>query len=88
MKERNNIRIYRDKHGREYRKEKYFIGGKMKFRRVYVIDGMPADEFYDKNATVIELMIDGNFHLLNDKNDAYNYDGSAFETKGREELPF
>jgi hypothetical protein len=72
VKRQNNKRIYRDKNGREYQKEQYFIGGKMKFRRVYVIDGMPADEFYERNAGVIEMVIDGNFHLVDGKNDLDN----------------
>lgn len=67
MKKQNNKSIYRDKDGHEYQKESYFIGGKMKFRRVYVIDGIPTDEFYEKNATVIEKLIDENFHLIVDK---------------------
>jgi len=70
VKKRNNKRTYRDKDGREYQKERYFIGGKMKFRRIYLIDGIPADQFYEKNATVIEMVIDGDFHLVDGKIDA------------------
>lgn len=45
-------KIYRDKKGREYIKESYFVGGKMKFRRIFDIDGIPEDEFYERNATI------------------------------------
>jgi hypothetical protein len=37
-------KIYRDSHG-EYIRETVFMNGKMKLRRTYVIDGIPADEF-------------------------------------------
>ena len=62
MKNQNNRRVYVDKDGCEYHKDKYFIGGKMKFRRVYLIDGIPADEFYEKNTTVIDRVLDGDYH--------------------------
>lgn len=90
MKKQKNRRIYQDKDGREYQKESYFIGGKMKFRRVYVIDGIPADEFYEKNATVIEMVIDGDFHLVDDKNDSANcYDEPIpSDKKDVGDLPF
>ena len=72
MKKQKSKRIYRDKDGREFQKNSYVIGGKMKFRRVHVIDGIPADEFYEENATVIEMVIDGDFHLVDGKNDSDN----------------
>lgn len=49
MKTKKNI--YKDRKGRDYIKEAYFVGGKMKFRKVYVIDGIPVEEFYEKNET-------------------------------------
>jgi hypothetical protein len=57
-------KIYKDKNGREFIKESYFVGGKMKFRRIYVIDGIPADEFYEKNATDLEFFMNGDYHLM------------------------
>jgi hypothetical protein len=57
-------RIYKDKNGREFIKKSYIIGGKMKFRRIYVIDGIPADEFYEKNVTDLGFFIHGDYHLM------------------------
>ncbi|TAJ01006.1 hypothetical protein DMA11_24820, partial [Marinilabiliaceae bacterium JC017] len=51
MKKKKKSNIHKDKRGREYIKESYFVRGKMKFRKVYVIDGIPVEEFYEKNAT-------------------------------------
>lgn len=53
---------------RTFRKESYFIGGKMKFRRVYIIDGIPADEFYEKNATDLDFFRNGDYHLMRSGN--------------------
>ena len=41
-------KIHRDKNGCEFIKETYFIGGKMKFHKIYLVDGIPADEFYER----------------------------------------
>jgi hypothetical protein len=71
VNKRSNKRIHRDKEGRQYQKQSYFIGGKMKFCRVYVIDGIPVDEFYENNATEIELVKDNQLHLI-DENVALN----------------
>lgn len=62
----------------------------MKFYRVYVIDGIPADEFYKNNATEIEMVINGDFHLIYEKEDRDNYqEGSiSFDKKDVEGLPF
>ncbi len=57
-------KIHKDKNGREYIKESYFVGGKMKIRRIYVIDGIPAEEFYEKNATDLDFYINGDYHLM------------------------
>ena len=57
-------KIHKDKKGREFIKESYFVGGKMKFRRIYVIDGIPADEFYEKNATDLDFYMNGDYHLM------------------------
>ena len=70
-------KIYKDKNGRDYIKESYFVGGKMKFRKVYVIDGIPAEEFYEKNATDIEHYLNGEYWLIsNEKYSNNNCDES------------
>ncbi len=59
-------KIHKDKNGREFIKESYFVGGKMKFRRIYVIDGIPADEFYENNATDLDFYMNGDYHLMSE----------------------
>lgn len=39
-------KIHKDKNGHEFIRESYFVRGKMKFRKIYVVDGIPADQFY------------------------------------------
>ncbi|HBM14953.1 MAG TPA: hypothetical protein DD381_01165 [Lentisphaeria bacterium] len=63
MKTKRKPKIRKDKKG-EYILEKYFIRGKQKFRRIYVVDGIPADEFYLNNADPITLLQDGEYELL------------------------
>lgn len=41
-------KIHRDKNDNEFIKIPYFVRGKMKFMKEYVIDGIPADEFKKK----------------------------------------
>lgn len=67
-------KIHKDKKGREFIKESYFVGGKMKIRRIYVIDGIPADEFYEKNATDLDFFMNGDYHLMSSENDSNNHD--------------
>jgi hypothetical protein len=62
-KKKNKQKIYKDNKG-EYIKEWYFVRGKQKFMKIYVIDGIPADEFYEKNADPITLLQDGYYELL------------------------
>jgi putative NIF3 family GTP cyclohydrolase 1 type 2 len=67
-----NIRkkkIHKDKNGSEFIKETYFVGGKMKFRRIYVIDGISADEFYEKNATDLDFYLNGDYELMSSERD-------------------
>jgi len=66
-------KIHKDKNGREFIKESYFVGGKMKFRRIYVIDGIPADEFYEKNATDLDFYKNGDYHLMSSEKDTNHH---------------
>ena len=66
-------KIYKDKNGREFIKKSYFVGGKMKFQRIYVIDGIPADKFYEKNATDLDFYLNGDYELINSKTDSNNH---------------
>jgi putative NIF3 family GTP cyclohydrolase 1 type 2 len=64
VKNKRKKKIHCDKNGREFIKESYFVGGKMKIRRIYVIDGMPANEFYEKNATDLDFYLNGDYELM------------------------
>ena len=64
MKKKSKKKIHKDKNGREFIKESYFVGGKMKFRRIYVIDGIPADEFFENNATDLDFYLNGDYELI------------------------
>ena len=65
-------KTYKDKSGREYIKESYFVGGKMKFRKVYVISGLPVEEFYKNNATDIDHYLNGEYWLISSEKDSGN----------------
>ena len=95
MKNKKKKKIHRDKNGREFIKESYFVGGKMKFHRIYVIDGIPADEFYEKNATDLDFYLNGDYHLMSSANESCNLDaeqiGEKFDSPDNEDdkdLPF
>jgi len=60
-------KIHKDKRGREFIKESYFIGGKQKFRRIYLIDGMPEEEFYNQNATDIDHLKNEEYWLISNE---------------------
>ncbi|WP_367389850.1 hypothetical protein [Lewinella sp. LCG006] len=74
---KNKKKIHSDKKGREFIKELYFVGGKMKFRRVYVIDGIPADEFYEQNATDLDFYLNGDYEVM----------GECGDDRGEGEMP-
>lgn len=95
MKDKRKKKICRDKNGREFIKETYFVGGKMKFNRIYLIDGIPAEEFYDKNATDLDFFLNGEFELINSKNYSINHlneknnkEPDSPDNEVSEDLPF
>lgn len=65
-KKENKPKTYKDNKG-EYIKQWYFVRGKQKFMKIYVIDGIPADEFYERNADPITLLQDGYYELLSQR---------------------
>lgn len=73
MKNKRKKKIHKDKNGCEFIKETYFVSGKMKFRRIYVIDGIPADEFYEKNATDLDFVLNGDYELMSSEKDSNNH---------------
>ncbi len=56
-------KIRRDHKG-EFVFETYFIRGKQKRRKIYAVDGIPADEFYERNADPITLLQDEEYEML------------------------
>jgi len=84
-------KIHKDKNGREFIKESYFIGGKMKFHRIYVIDGIPSDEFYEKNATDLDFYLNGDYELMSSERDFNEQNNKELDlpaNKDTEDLPF
>jgi hypothetical protein len=95
MKNKRKRKIHRDKNGREFIKEAYFVGGKIKFHRIYVIDGIPANEFYEKNATDLVFYLNGDFELINSEKDFSNHykvrsknNSNLLDYKDLSDLPF
>ncbi len=73
MKNKKKKKIHKDKHGREFIKETFFVGGKMKIRRVYVVDGIPTDEFYRNNATDLDFYLNGDYELMSSEKELNNH---------------
>lgn len=73
MKNNRKRKIHRVKNGLEFIKETYFIGDKTKFLRIYVIGGILAYEFYEKNATGLDFYLYGDYELMNSKNYSKNH---------------
>ena len=93
MKNKRKEKIFSDKNGRQFIKETYFVGGKMKFRRIYVIDGMSADEFYENNATELDFYLNRDHELINIKSDSNNHINTQNKhesdlSNNKEDLPF
>ncbi len=66
MKKKTKQKLFKDKRG-EYIKKSYFLKGKQKFMKIYVIDGIPADEFHQQNADPITLFRNGDYELLHEQ---------------------
>ena len=73
MKNKRKKKIYKDKNGREFIKRTYFVDGKMKHDRIYVIDGILENEFYEKNATDLDFFINGDYELMSIEKDCDNH---------------
>lgn len=90
MKNKRKKKIHRDKNGREFIKEVYFVGGKMKFHRIYVIDDIPADEFYEKNATDLDFYLNGDYELMSSEKDSnthcHEQDNKELDSLDNEDL--
>lgn len=66
MKRKKKPKVYIDNKG-EYIKQEYFIKGKQKFIKIYMIDGIPAEEFYEQNADPITLLQNGDYEILHER---------------------
>lgn len=92
---KNQKKIHKDKNGCEFIKEAYFVDGKMKFNRVYVIDGIPADEFYENNATDIDFYLNGDYWLMSSEKESSSHDvdlnieeSDLLDDENTKDLPF
>ena len=66
MKQKRKPKIWEDHRG-EYILRTYFVRGKMKKEKIYVIDGIPAEEFYLQNADPITLLQERNYDILHER---------------------
>jgi hypothetical protein len=66
MKQKRKPKIRKDHKG-EYILRIYFVRGKMKKGKIYVIDGIPVEEFYLQNAGPITLLQNGDYDVLNEQ---------------------
>ena len=73
MENKRKKKVQRDINGCEFIKEAYFVGGKMKFHRIYVIDGIPANEFYKKYATDLDFFMNGDYEFMSSEKDSNNH---------------
>jgi len=94
VKKKSKVKIHTDKRGRNYIKKSYFVGGKMKFQRIYVIDGIPEEEFFYNNATDIEHTISGEYWLISTEQqtdedcDSPTQQVTHFPDNSKDDLPF
>jgi len=42
----------------------------MKHDRIYLIDGIPENEFYEKNATDLDFYLNGDYELMSTEKDS------------------
>lgn len=95
MKNITKKKIHKDRYGREFFKETYFVGGKMKHHRVNIVDGIPADEFYEKNATDLDFYLNGDYELISCNkvsddlcNDQNINESNIIDNEDSDDLPF
>lgn len=55
------------KKNKDYRYEIYFVGGKMKKRKIPLIEGLEVDEFIRRNADDAYLMAEGHWDILHER---------------------
>ena len=67
MPKKTNHSGQQPRNDRDYRLETYFVGGKMKHRRIPLIEGHAVDEFLRANADDTFLAAEGHFELLHER---------------------
>jgi hypothetical protein len=55
------------KKSKDFRFETYFVRGKMKRRRIRLIDGLDADEWIRRNADDVFLVQEGYYEVLHER---------------------
>ena len=55
------------KKGRDFRVETYFVGGKMKKRKIPLIEGQAVEDFIRQNADDAFLVQEGYFEILHER---------------------
>ena len=73
------------KKNRDYRTEIYFVRGKMKKRKIPLIEGMEVEEFMRRNADDITLLQEGYFEILHEREMARDAAGDFVLDKNADE---
>jgi hypothetical protein len=55
------------RNSKDFRFETYFVRGKMKRRRIRLIDGLDADEWIRRNADDVFLVQEGYYEVLHER---------------------
>lgn len=55
------------KKSKNYRTEIYFVRGKMKKRKIPLIDGLEVEEFIRRNADDVFLLQEGDYDILHER---------------------
>jgi hypothetical protein len=88
------------KKSKGYRTEIYFVRGKMKKRKIPLIDGLEVEEFIRRNADDVFLLQNGYYEILHERESKRNApgdlgaakkpasDNDRCSTTNCEELPF
>lgn len=67
MPQKEKTAASQPKKGRDYRLETYFVGGKMRHRKIPLIDSQPVDELLRAHADDAVLAAEGHFEILGER---------------------
>ncbi len=87
MSKRPQSSAQRPLKGRDYRLETCFVGGKMKHRRIPLIEGQPVAEFLRHNTDDSFLAAESHFEILHERECERNHPDSESLFKDNDMIP-